>query len=380
MTATKIRCFTCAKLTLLCLCSLITLPTASAQSIIFTFDNARLTDSGATYTLDVMVATDAAGVTAGAKLGDAQVYLNYNTAAFGTSVASTVTVNEGTLMQDVQGLDGHTIIRVTDNTASRIAITTDYLFDPATNFSTALSQTPQQYVEIVMPVVDAEASAGMSFQAALMTGQQSRANQDVFATVVATDVISEALPVELVAFEARLNGGTAQLIWATASETNNAGFSVERRLPNAPAWDEVGFVSGVGTTLEAQSYTYQVEAVSPGTHRFRLRQVDFDGTFAYSPEVELVVELVETYRTTSVYPNPTADGAQLEVVVRNDQAVSAAIYDVLGRAVRTVFDGRIRANTPHKLTLDTAGLPSGLYFVRVSGEQFNSAARFTVTR
>jgi len=367
-------------LTLAALCHLIAPLPASAQSIIFTFDNARLTDNGTTYTLDVMVATDATGVAAEAKLGDAQVYLNYNTAAFGTSIASSVTVNEGTLMQDVLGQDGHTIIRVTDNTSSRIAITTDYLFDPSTSFSTTLSQTPQQYVEVVMPVADAQVSANLSFQASLMTGQQSRANQAVFGTVEATDVISEALPVELVGFEARLDGGGAQLTWTTASETNNAGFNVEHRPPSATTWAEVGFVPGVGTTLAAQSYTYRVEGVEPGTHRFRLRQVDFDGTFAYSPEVELVVELVETYRATSVYPNPTAGGAQLEVVVRDEQVVSAAIYDVLGRAVRVVFDGRMRANAPHVLAVDTAGLPSGLYFLRVTGERFSNAERFTITR
>ncbi|MEM6647280.1 MAG: T9SS type A sorting domain-containing protein [Bacteroidota bacterium] len=189
-----------------------------------------------------------------------------------------------------------------------------------------------------------------------------------------------ALPVELTSFDAIADAGSATLQWETASETNNAGFSVEHQQPGVEAWAEAGFVAGAGTTLETQVYSYRLEELKPGTHRFRLRQLDFDGAFEYSAEVKLEVALVETFRLSQVYPNPTAGEARVDVVVREDQAVTAEIYDVLGRAVRVVYNGQMRASTPQVLKLDTEGLPSGLYFIRLIGERFNDTAQFTLAR
>ncbi|MEL6772619.1 MAG: VCBS repeat-containing protein, partial [Bacteroidota bacterium] len=85
------------------------------------------------------------------------------------------------------------------------------------------------------------------------------------------------VPVELTVFSAVLSGEAARLTWATASETNNAGFHVEHRAPSADVFATLGFVDGAGTTTATQRYAFETGTLAPGAHRFRLRQVDFDG-------------------------------------------------------------------------------------------------------
>ena len=75
------------------------------------------------------------------------------------------------------------------------------------------------------------------------------------------------------------------LEWVTASESDNAGFTIERQTrPNV--FEEIGF-DGRCTTKETHAYRYAVVGLDPELHRFRFRQTDFDGTFAYSPIVAL---------------------------------------------------------------------------------------------
>jgi hypothetical protein len=186
------------------------------------------------------------------------------------------------------------------------------------------------------------------------------------------------LPVELTTFTARLDGRDALLSWQTASETNNAGFDVQSL--DAGAWQTLGFVPGAGTTSETQNYAFRVDALAPGTHRFRLRQIDFDGAFAFSPVVELTVDLPEPYRLTAAFPNPFNPRTSFELIVRRSQRVTVSVFDVLGRRVATLFDGTMAANEARSFSFDGAGLPSGLYLYRAEGESFSATRRMTLSK
>ncbi|MDX1547322.1 MAG: T9SS type A sorting domain-containing protein [Rhodothermales bacterium] len=191
-----------------------------------------------------------------------------------------------------------------------------------------------------------------------------------------------ALPVELVSFTAQLDGRSATLQWETASETNNAGFEVEHRLAGAPSkdWRRVGFVAGRGTTLEAQRYAYAVPELEAGRHVFRLRQIDYDGTFAYSPEVEIAVELPEAYVVSGLYPNPFNPQAQLSFGVKRGQQVEVSLYNVLGQRVRVLFSGQVGAEETRTLTVEGSGLESGTYVLRVVGEHFTDTQLVTLIK
>ena len=170
------------------------------------------------------------------------------------------------------------------------------------------------------------------------------------------------LPVTLAAFEVQGDGTDAVLAWTTASETNNARFEVQHRASGA--WTQVGVVPGSGTTTEARRYQYRMQNLAPGTHRFRLRQVDVDGTAHLGPERTLVIQAEAPLVLSPISPNPVHGQALIRVQVGAAQSVTVLVYDALGRRVRSVHDGPLAGQQQHQLTVDTAGLPSGLYFVR----------------
>ena len=198
------------------------------------------------------------------------------------------------------------------------------------------------------------------------------------ASLVATGLGPEALPVELVAFDGAADGDRVTLRWATASETNNAGFAVEQRGPDG--WAEVAFVAGHGTTSEPHAYAHDVKALAPGRHAFRLRQRDLDGRTHVSPEVEVTVALAGVARVTAARPNPFGTRTAFAVTVARGQRVTAEAYDLLGRHVATVFDGEVAPSAPHPLAFDGADLPAGVYVLRVRGEAFAHTQRVVLAR
>jgi hypothetical protein len=193
------------------------------------------------------------------------------------------------------------------------------------------------------------------------------------------------LPVELTAFDATLDGDDVLLQWSTATETNNAGFEVqwragERENGGTAAWTTAAFVDGRGTTTEAQDYTYRVPDLTAGTYAFRLKQVDFDGSFELSPVMELSVTMTETHLLSEAFPNPVRGASWLTLQVRETQSVRADLFDVVGRRVATLHEGTLTAGREHRLVLSNRGLVSGLYLVRISGERFAETRRIVIAR
>ncbi len=208
--------------------------------------------------------------------------------------------------------------------------------------------------------------------------------------VITTDSFSEfvfasnsnPLPVELTSFEGLRTSDGIALTWETASETDNAGFYVQHQAPEAADFTEAGFVEGQGTTDSAQSYRFELDAdgLSYGTHTFRLRQVDTDGTEELSGDIEVEMTLEEAYALSAPYPNPAQTRAQLDLTVQETQHVTAALYNVLGQRVAVVHDRELPAQESLTLTVDANSLSSGMYFVRVQGESFQTTERITVVR
>lgn len=185
-----------------------------------------------------------------------------------------------------------------------------------------------------------------------------------------------SLPVEFVAFGVTLDGTAVALAWETASETNNAGFEVEMA---APGEDFVayGFVEGHGTTTEKQTYTHRIEDLGPGVHRFRLRQVDFDGAFAFSAEVEAMVGVPGSHVLSAISPNPFSLSTRFTLAVPVSQVVTIDLYDALGRRQALLHHGALDGGTQHTFQVEGQTLPSGTYFLRVTGERFSETRLLT---
>ncbi|WP_258096013.1 choice-of-anchor Q domain-containing protein [Salinibacter sp. 10B] len=197
----------------------------------------------------------------------------------------------------------------------------------------------------------------------------------------------ETLPVELAGMDATVRGQQARLKWETASETQNAGFRVQHQrlaegdsMPGPTGWESLGFVEGAGTSSEVQQYSYETEPLGYGRHAFRLRQVDADGETTSSEPIRVEVRLSGAVAIEGPSPNPVRRGAELGVTVRSSQEVRIEMYDVLGRQVRRVKEERVPGEEPQRIRIETRGLASGTYFLRVKGETFRKTRRMTVVR
>jgi hypothetical protein len=169
------------------------------------------------------------------------------------------------------------------------------------------------------------------------------------------------IPVELVAFDARLDGDAVHLTWRTESETRNAGFYVQRWQPGG--WQEVGYRAGRGTTTHPQEYALVDRALPQAmdTLRYRLRQVDLDGTAHASASVEVVRAALPAAFT--VTRNPTRGAIRAVYALPRRAHVRIVLYDALGRQVAVLTDGQ-KAAGRHRLSYD-APLASGQYFLRM---------------
>ncbi len=188
-----------------------------------------------------------------------------------------------------------------------------------------------------------------------------------------------ALPVEFTNVSGQVEEQDAIIEWSTASETNNAGFEVQKKSDGSFTSLDGAFVEGAGTTDQPQSYSYRVEDLDAGTHTFRLKQVDTDGATSFSDPIEVDVGLSGSYNF-STYPNPVKEQATIEFAVKEKANVTVSLYNTLGQRVKTIHRGRTPAEQTQRVALDANGLSSGLYFVRLQGAGFTATKRITVVR
>lgn len=168
------------------------------------------------------------------------------------------------------------------------------------------------------------------------------------------------LPVELVAFNARQYPGQVSLSWRTATETDNAGFQVQRSADGV-RWDVLAFVPGHGTTAEAQSYAFSDERPLPGMNYYRLRQVDFDGTEEMSKVLSVNFKNHPSSGFLRAFPNPATDQLHLQLP---EAAFLIEVFDGTGQLAL-----RRNAGEVTDATLHIGSLAPGLYLLRIQSQQ-----------
>lgn len=198
------------------------------------------------------------------------------------------------------------------------------------------------------------------------------------------DTNSAPLPVELTSFDGTQVGDAAvQLTWQTASEQDNAGFRVQHRSAETSSWTQAGFVESKaqdGTTTAATSYRFRLDDLAPGTHQFRLKQVDLDGaTHSYEPiAVDLGME--QSLRLGAPAPNPIRQQATLSFAVKQSARTTLRLYDVLGQAVKTIYEGTPAGEQRQTVRFQVDGLSSGLYLLRLRTGEEEKTRRVTIVR
>lgn len=120
---------------------------------------------------------------------------------------------------------------------------------------------------------------------------------------VGVNIRSFVLPVELTYFKGQAIKGGNQLLWQTATELNTHGFFIQRS-KDGIKWQDVTFISGKGYSTSLNNYTWLDPTPSIGLNYYRLKQVDIDGSFTYSPVI-----FINDNKSQKlfIYPNPSSD-------------------------------------------------------------------------
>ncbi len=179
--------------------------------------------------------------------------------------------------------------------------------------------------------------------------------------------LSGTVPVELVAFNAKLIANEIELTWATATETNNFGFDIERLTSSntaTSAWEKIGFVKGHGTTTEPKSYSFRdnVRALAGATTvSYRLKQLDLDGAFEYSKVVEINLTTgLTSFSLAQNYPNPFNPTTTIEFTIPAMTQTSLKVYNMLGQEIATLVNQTLIPGQ-YQVEFDGAQLSSGMY-------------------
>jgi hypothetical protein len=172
------------------------------------------------------------------------------------------------------------------------------------------------------------------------------------------------LPVELTSFTASVSlKGDVELQWVTATEINNHGFEVERRTQNTE-FIPIGFVKGNGTTTEQKIYSYTDKNLEAGKYYYRLKQIDFNGQFEYSNEIEVDVIQVSQFSLEQNYPNPFNPTTTISWQSPISGWQTLKVYDVLGNEVATLVD-EFKPAGRFKVEFNADNLSSGVYYYQL---------------
>jgi len=185
-----------------------------------------------------------------------------------------------------------------------------------------------------------------------------------------TAVVNPIIPVELTNFTARVSGGNTILEWSTATELNNLGFEIERSL-NQRTWITIGFIEGHGTTTEPQNYSFIDDGIG-GTVYYRLKQIDFDGTYEFSFVIAVNSASVTTMDLEQNYPNPFNPNTNIKYQIGNEGFVSLEVFNSLGEVVATLISEFKQAGT-YQISFNGTNLSSGVYvYILKSGNFIQS--------
>lgn len=182
-----------------------------------------------------------------------------------------------------------------------------------------------------------------------------------------TQCNNSPVPVELSQFSATSIGTNIKLSWKTETEINNYGFEVERKINSE--WQTITFVNGYGNSNSPKEYSY-VDKNPIGGNKFiyRLKQIDNDGVYEYSSEVEVTITPYK-FELFQNYPNPFNPVTKIRYQLPIKSTVSILIYNILGSEV-FIFREAEKEPGIYELEFNAGSLPSGSYIYRIQAGNF----------
>ena len=190
------------------------------------------------------------------------------------------------------------------------------------------------------------------------------------------------IPVELTSFTASIMLTGVELNWSTATELNNDGFEIERsKLQEARGemWEVIGFVKGQSTSTHRNEYSFFDKNTDPGKSLYRLKQIDFDGNYAYSKVVEVDFNYLNGYSLEQNYPNPFNPATSIRFNLPYAGNVKLEIYNILGEEIITLVN-EYKEPGVYNINFDANGLNSGVYIYKMQSNGFIQSFKMTLIK
>ena len=192
------------------------------------------------------------------------------------------------------------------------------------------------------------------------------------------------VPVELSSFTATAFNNEVVLNWSTSSELNNMGFEVERKsLTNNYGWQTIGFVEGSGSSTSTNNYSFIDKNPIKGTLLYKLKQIDFDGSFRIYTTEGVNFEGVYNYALEQNYPNPFNPSTVINYSIPADGNVELTVYNILGSEVATLVNEFKEAGN-YSVEFSTedlkSSLGSGVYIYTLKSGSFTQTRKMVILK
>jgi len=188
------------------------------------------------------------------------------------------------------------------------------------------------------------------------------------------------IPVELISFTASILNNIVRLNWITSTETNNDGFEIQRKQDNSD-WQKIGFVTGHGTATETNTYEYvdDISRLSSNSFSYRLKQLDFDGSYEYSDEVLVTNVTPDKFVLEQNFPNPFNPNTVIKYSITQTGMVTLTVYNILGKKVTTLVNETKEAGR-YEVNFNASNLASGLYFYNIKSGNFSAVKKMVLMK
>jgi hypothetical protein len=189
---------------------------------------------------------------------------------------------------------------------------------------------------------------------------------------------STLLPVELSFFSSIVLNDKIKLSWTTITETNNYGFEIERE-NTQNQFQKIGFVTGNGNSNSPKQYSFIDDTIIEGsTFKYRLKQVDNDGTFEYSKVLEVKI-VPDKLALEQNYPNPFNPTTTIKFSIPEAGYVKLTLYNILAQEIKTLVNESKEAGV-HTVNFNASDLNSGLYIYKLEANGLTQTRKMTLVK
>lgn len=300
----------------------------------------------------------------------------------GTAEYSPVTLNftSGTFSSAYAG------VTLSNSKHSNNSSTTDYLNRYWTVTQSGISDfscdVTMQYLVADIVGTESNVYGGKYNSGWSLLNQADAVNHRITGTVTGFSTFTggqqNIMPVKLSSFLSVTMGRDIKLQWTTSSETNNAGFEIQKlSIDNHNSdWNKIGYVKGNGTRNTASEYNFTDSKLNKGKYQYRLKQIDNNGNFEYHSLNNIIeIGVPNKFSLSQNYPNPFNPATKIDFQIPYDTKVTLLVYDISGRQIATLLNNEFKKADFYSIDFNASNLSSGVYFYKIIADKFSDTKK-----